>query len=59
MDKRCKDLTEAVALIADGARLREAVEAVIADGRVLTADLGGTASTEEAARAVMDRICDP
>ncbi|WP_300035436.1 isocitrate/isopropylmalate family dehydrogenase [uncultured Roseobacter sp.] len=40
------------ALQTDGRRLREAVEAVIAKGRFLTADLGGAAGTEEAAQAV-------
>jgi len=39
-------------MIADGARLRQAVDRVVADGRVLTRDLGGTASTEDAASAV-------
>ncbi len=37
---------------ADGERLREAVENVVASGRVLTQDLGGTAGTQEAAAAV-------
>ncbi|SFK67336.1 isocitrate/isopropylmalate dehydrogenase family protein [Shimia haliotis] len=36
----------------DGSRLREAVEAVVAKGTVLTQDLGGHASTNEAAEAV-------
>jgi len=36
----------------DGARLREAVETVVAKGIVLTRDLGGSASTDEAAEAV-------
>ncbi len=40
------------ALTRDGRRLREAVEHVVADGTVLTRDLGGTAGTEEAAAAV-------
>ncbi len=40
------------ALRADGARLREAVEAVVARGDCLTRDLGGTAGTDEAAGAV-------
>lgn len=40
------------ALRRDGARLREAVDAVVAKGAVLTRDLGGTASTEDAAAAV-------
>lgn len=39
----------------DGARLRRAVEAVVAEGRVLTRDLGGNASTLAAADAV-DRM---
>lgn len=40
------------ALQEDAARLRAAVEAVIAEGRSLTRDLGGTASTDEVAAAV-------
>lgn len=36
----------------DGSRLREAVEAVVAKGTILTRDLGGHASTKEAAEAV-------
>lgn len=40
----------------DGARLRGAVEAVIAEGRELTGDLGGNASTDEAAKAVMAQL---
>lgn len=44
---------DAPQLVADGTRLREAVEAVIAQGKVLTGDLGGQASTQEAADAVM------
>ncbi|MEL6915762.1 MAG: isocitrate/isopropylmalate family dehydrogenase [Pseudomonadota bacterium] len=40
------------AAIADAARLERAVDAVIAEGRVLTGDLGGTAGTEEVAAAV-------
>jgi 3-isopropylmalate dehydrogenase len=43
-------------MAADGARLREAVEAVIAEGRVLTRDLGGSASTTEAAGAVLEAL---
>lgn len=39
-------------LLADGARLREAVETVVAQGTVLTRDLGGSAGTDEAAAAV-------
>ncbi len=37
---------------AGGARLRRAAERVIAEGRVLTRDLGGSATTSEAAAAV-------
>ena len=40
----------------DGTRLREAVEHVVASGAVLTRDLGGTASTEAAASAVLDAL---
>lgn len=43
-------------LVKDGTRLREAVEAVIARGDVLTGDLGGTASTQEAANAVSAQL---
>lgn len=44
---------EIPAMVADGARLRAAVDAVIAQGDALTADLGGQGSTEGAAAAVM------
>jgi 3-isopropylmalate dehydrogenase len=44
------------ALIADGNRLREAVEHVVAGGKMLTRDLGGTAGTDEAAAAVQALI---
>jgi 3-isopropylmalate dehydrogenase len=40
----------------DGARLREAVEAVVARGDVLTRDLGGSADTAAAANAVLDAL---
>ncbi|MDU9003092.1 isocitrate/isopropylmalate dehydrogenase family protein [Sedimentitalea todarodis] len=43
-------------MVADGTRVREAVETVIAEGRVLTADLGGSASTQDAAVAVMAQL---
>lgn len=43
-------------LATDGQRLREAVEAVLTEGRVLTRDLGGNASTEEAAAAVAAKL---
>ncbi|MFK7879064.1 isocitrate/isopropylmalate dehydrogenase family protein [Roseobacter sp.] len=39
-------------MVEDGARLRSATEAVIAKGDVLTGDLGGFATTDEAATAV-------
>ncbi|SPH20727.1 3-isopropylmalate dehydrogenase [Ascidiaceihabitans donghaensis] len=39
-------------MVADGVRLREAVETVVAKGAILTRDLGGTASTTQAADAV-------
>lgn len=44
------------AMIADGNRLREAVEDVVARGEVLTRDLGGKAGTREAASAVLDTL---
>lgn len=44
------------ALRADGTRLREAVEAVVARGDKLTRDLGGHAGTDEAASAVMEAL---
>jgi 3-isopropylmalate dehydrogenase len=44
------------AMAADGASLRNAVEAVIAEGSVLTRDLGGDASTADAAGAVLDAV---
>ena len=40
------------ALRTDGQRLREAVESVVASGQILTRDLGGSASTKDAASAV-------
>ncbi|QHQ36309.1 isocitrate/isopropylmalate dehydrogenase family protein [Algicella marina] len=40
----------------DGRRLRQAVEEVIARRTTLTRDLGGTASTESAAHAVLDAL---
>ncbi|SHG86180.1 isocitrate/isopropylmalate dehydrogenase family protein [Cognatishimia maritima] len=44
------------AMVEDARRLREAVEDVVAEGRVLTRDLGGSAGTDEAARAVLDML---
>ncbi|PTX55506.1 3-isopropylmalate dehydrogenase [Litoreibacter ponti] len=44
------------ALSQDGTRLREAVEAAIADRDGVTRDLGGTASTSEAAEAIAARL---
>jgi 3-isopropylmalate dehydrogenase len=43
-------------LRADGARLRQAVERVIAEGRVRTVDMGGTATTDEAAAVVAEAL---
>ncbi len=44
------------AMVQDGARLREAVEDVVALGEVLTRDIGGTAGTKEAANAVLETL---
>lgn len=44
------------AMTQDGTRLREAVEDVVARGDALTRDIGGTASTEATARAVLDTM---
>ncbi len=41
---------------ADGDRLRQAVDQVVVRGDVLTRDLGGTASTSEAANAVLHAL---
>lgn len=43
-------------LVADGRRLREAVEDVVARRDSLTRDLGGTSGTEEAAQAVLRAV---
>ncbi len=43
-------------LVTDGAKLRESVEMVVSAGRVLTRDLGGNASTIEAAIAVQSAL---
>ena len=39
-------------MLSDGVRLRQAVDRVTSEGNVLTGDLGGTASTQQAAAAV-------
>ncbi|SCZ70988.1 3-isopropylmalate dehydrogenase [Epibacterium ulvae] len=44
------------ALSRDAARLRTAVEHVVADESTLTRDLGGTAGTEAAAKAVLNAV---
>jgi 3-isopropylmalate dehydrogenase len=44
------------AMLVDAARLRDAVDAVVADGRVLTRDLGGSADTAQVARAVQEAL---
>ena len=41
---------------ADGDRLRVAVERVVAEGKALTRDLGGTAGTDESAAAVIEAL---
>ncbi len=45
-----------LALRSDGQRLREATEAVVGSGAVLTRDLGGRATTQEAADAVKAQL---
>ena len=44
---------DVLAMTADGQRLRQAVERVMNDGRSVTADLGGEASTTDAGAAVL------
>jgi 3-isopropylmalate dehydrogenase len=44
------------AMLTDGARLRAAVDRVVAEARVLTRDLGGTAGTAEVAQAVREAM---
>jgi 3-isopropylmalate dehydrogenase len=44
---------------ADGNAVRQAVDRVVSEGRVLTRDLGGQASTAEAAQAVSDMMGTP
>ncbi len=44
------------AMQSDAARLQAAVDAVVGERRQLTSDLGGTASTTEAANAVADHL---
>ena len=44
------------AMRTDGARLRAAVDRVVAEARVLTRDLGGTAGTAEVAQAVREAM---
>ncbi len=44
------------AMTADGARLRDAVDKVVAEARVLTRDLGGTAGTADVAAAVKEAL---
>ncbi|MFL4470377.1 isocitrate/isopropylmalate dehydrogenase family protein [Tateyamaria armeniaca] len=44
------------AMTADGARLRDAVDRVVAERRVLTRDLGGTAGTADVAMAVKEAL---
>lgn len=44
------------ALVADGTRLRRAVDDVVTRGQILTRDLGGHAGTREAADSVLDTM---
>lgn len=44
------------AMTRDGARLRDAVEAVSDEGAVLTPDIGGTATTQEVAAAIAGKL---
>jgi len=46
-------------MLADGGKLRGAVETAIAKGQVLTRDLGGTAGTQDVADAVTDALGTP
>jgi len=46
-------------MAADGRRLRKAVESSVAAGGTLTRDLGGSASTDAAAKAVMQALFGP
>lgn len=46
------------AMRADGRRLRRAVEGVVAQGKTLTRDLGGTANTQDAAVAVIEALSE-
>ncbi|QUJ76043.1 isocitrate/isopropylmalate dehydrogenase family protein [Sulfitobacter albidus] len=50
---------ENAAMQRDGARLRAAVEDIIAQGTDVTPDLGGRARTDDAAQAVRDRLFAP
>ena len=43
-------------MIADGRRLRESVDGVMASGKILTRELGGDATTVAAADAVTDAL---
>lgn len=46
-----------IALVADGVRLREAVDRVLEDRVAVTPDLGGVARTKEVGDAVMAALC--
>ncbi len=47
---------ELPSMIKDGARLRTAVESVLSDGANLTRDLGGSANTQSASKAVIESL---
>lgn len=47
------------AMCADAARLRDAIDGLVITGQTLTADLGGSASTTQAATAIGDALARP
>jgi 3-isopropylmalate dehydrogenase len=50
------DRHDVPAMARDAQRLRDGVDAVVAEGRILTRDLGGSASTNQVAEAVLDAV---
>ncbi|MEX0310802.1 MAG: isocitrate/isopropylmalate dehydrogenase family protein [Tateyamaria sp.] len=47
---------DVAAMAADAKRLRDAVDSVVSEGRVLTRDLGGTAGTADVAQAIREAL---